>query len=77
MLSESARCLAEDELPSGGGVLTPATAMNGALVRRLRQSGFTFEVRRVDGLTPGASCPPGGDLEPWREFVSASSEADH
>ena len=47
MLSESARCLAQDDLPGRGGVLTPATAMNGALVRRLRDSGFTFEVRAV------------------------------
>ena len=43
MLGESARCLAEDDLPSGGGVLTPATAMNGALLRRLRAAGFTFD----------------------------------
>lgn len=49
MLSESARCLAQDELPTAGGVLTPATAMNGALVRRLRQSGFTFDVQPTRG----------------------------
>ena len=44
MLSESALCLAVDDLPATAGVLTPATAMNGALTRRLRANGFTFEV---------------------------------
>ena len=46
MLSQAALCLATDELPAGGGVLTPATAMNGALTGRLRENGFTFDVRR-------------------------------
>jgi short subunit dehydrogenase-like uncharacterized protein len=45
MLSESARCLAQDDLPTTGGVLTPAVAMNGALLARLRAGGFTFDVR--------------------------------
>ncbi|MGS0687488.1 saccharopine dehydrogenase family protein [Nakamurella sp. GG22] len=44
MLSESALCLAVDDLPKVAGVLTPATAMNGALTRRLQANGFTFEV---------------------------------
>ena len=44
MLSQAALCLASDQLPPGGGVLTPATAMNGALTARLRQLGFTFDV---------------------------------
>jgi short subunit dehydrogenase-like uncharacterized protein len=47
MLSQAALCLATDELPSGGGVLTPATAMNGALTTRLRDHGFTFDVGRL------------------------------
>jgi short subunit dehydrogenase-like uncharacterized protein len=47
MLSQAALCLATDELPPGGGVLTPATAMNGALTSRLRSNGFTFDVRRA------------------------------
>ncbi|MEP6560940.1 MAG: saccharopine dehydrogenase NADP-binding domain-containing protein [Nakamurella sp.] len=46
MLSQAALCLATDELPAGGGVLTPATAMNGVLTARLRNNGFTFAVRR-------------------------------
>ncbi|HEY5149871.1 MAG TPA: saccharopine dehydrogenase NADP-binding domain-containing protein [Mycobacterium sp.] len=46
MLGQSALSLATDELPEAAGVLTPATAMNGALTNRLRQQGFTFEVRR-------------------------------
>jgi short subunit dehydrogenase-like uncharacterized protein len=45
MLSESAICLAQDELASGGGVLTPASAMGDALLRRLRaKAGLSFEV---------------------------------
>ncbi|MET0865292.1 MAG: saccharopine dehydrogenase NADP-binding domain-containing protein [Nakamurella sp.] len=51
MLSQAALCLATDELPTGGGVLTPATAMNGALTARLRDNGFTFDVRRVTRAT--------------------------
>ncbi|WP_411284423.1 saccharopine dehydrogenase family protein [Lapillicoccus sp.] len=48
MLGESALCLAFDEgeqhegEPHGGGVLTPAVAMGGALVDRLRAQGFTM-----------------------------------
>jgi short subunit dehydrogenase-like uncharacterized protein len=44
MISESAVCLAKDELPSGGGVLTPASAMGMTLVERLRRAGMGFEV---------------------------------
>lgn len=53
MLGESGLALAYDELPEapgapgGGGVLTPATALGDALVARLRQQGFTLDVRRV------------------------------
>jgi saccharopine dehydrogenase (NAD+, L-glutamate forming) len=46
MLAESALSLATDDLPATAGVLTPATAMNGALTDRLRRNGFTFDVRR-------------------------------
>ncbi|MET0966674.1 MAG: saccharopine dehydrogenase NADP-binding domain-containing protein [Nakamurella sp.] len=46
MLSQAALCLATDELAPAGGVLTPATAMNGALTARLRAHRFTFDVRR-------------------------------
>ncbi|MBA2566462.1 MAG: enoyl-ACP reductase, partial [Thermoleophilaceae bacterium] len=48
---ESALCLAldGDRLPSGAGVLTPATAMGTALVDRLRAARFTFEVERATG----------------------------
>jgi short subunit dehydrogenase-like uncharacterized protein len=44
MLSEAALCLAFDDLPSGGGVLTPASCMGMALIERLRHSGMTFAV---------------------------------
>src|SRR6185369_3101757 len=39
MLGEAALCLAEDDLPSRGGVLTPASAMGMTLVERLRAAG--------------------------------------
>lgn len=43
---ESALALAMDggELPGGGGVLTPATALGDVLTRRLRAAGVTIEV---------------------------------
>ena len=45
MLSESAVCLAKDDLQSPGGVLTPAAAMAAALLQRLQaNAGLTFEV---------------------------------
>jgi short subunit dehydrogenase-like uncharacterized protein len=44
MLGESALALALEDLPGGGGVLTPATAMGPALVDRLRAAGFTLSV---------------------------------
>jgi len=48
MFGEAGLCLAldEDKLPGRAGILTPATAMNGALVDRLRAAGMTFEVER-------------------------------
>lgn len=45
MLGEAAVCLAQDDLDSPGGVLTPATAMGDALLERLPQhAGVSFEV---------------------------------
>jgi short subunit dehydrogenase-like uncharacterized protein len=44
MLAESALCLAFDDLPEGGGQLTPAVAMGDALRRRLEGAGIKFEV---------------------------------
>jgi len=48
MLGESALALAldRDRLPDRAGVLTPATALDGPLVDRLRAAGQTFEVQR-------------------------------
>jgi short subunit dehydrogenase-like uncharacterized protein len=48
MMGESALCLAldRDRLPQRAGVLTPATAMGGALVDRLLAAGMTLEVER-------------------------------
>ncbi len=47
MLGESALCLLLDaeRLPARAGVLTPATAMGGVLVERLRAAGQILEVR--------------------------------
>ena len=45
MLSEAAVCLAKDELETKGGVLTPATALGGHYLTRLRDNaGLTFEL---------------------------------
>jgi short subunit dehydrogenase-like uncharacterized protein len=45
MLSESAICLARDDLSSAGGFWTPASAMADALIGRLVESaGLTFEL---------------------------------
>lgn len=48
MMGEAALCLALDrgELPERAGVLTPASAMDGALVERLRAAGATLEVEK-------------------------------
>lgn len=48
MLGESALALASDDaaLPDRAGVLTPATGLGEALVRRLRAHGFTLETER-------------------------------
>ena len=46
MLGQSALALALDGLGSPVGVSTPAVAIGGALVRRLRAVGFTLEVER-------------------------------
>jgi short subunit dehydrogenase-like uncharacterized protein len=43
MLGQSALCLAFDELPQRGGILTPASAMGMTLVNRLRDAGMTFK----------------------------------
>lgn len=48
MLGQSALCLAEDDLTSEGGVLTPAVALGSALVERLREHDFTIATRRLD-----------------------------
>jgi short subunit dehydrogenase-like uncharacterized protein len=47
MMGESALCLAFDEIPERAGVLTPATAMGDALVRRLRAQGMELSVTRL------------------------------
>lgn len=42
LLGEAALALAQDELPGGGGVLTPATALGSLLVERLRAADVTI-----------------------------------
>lgn len=45
MLSEAAVCLAKDEPLTGGGIWTPASAMGGELLTRLRDhAGLTFDI---------------------------------
>ena len=68
LLGESALCLALDsaELPDRAGVLTPATAMGGALVERLRAAGQTFEVSRSWRLGHQVAERAAHDLVPGR-----------
>jgi short subunit dehydrogenase-like uncharacterized protein len=47
MLTESAVCLAKDDLQVPGGVLTPASSMGMKLVERLRRAGMTFDVESM------------------------------
>ena len=49
MMGEAALCLAldSDRLPQRGGILTPAAAMNGAIVERLQAAGMTLGVERA------------------------------
>ncbi|MET0287309.1 MAG: saccharopine dehydrogenase, partial [Polyangiales bacterium] len=47
MLAESALCLAFDELPGAGGVLTGASAMGDALVKRLKKARFEIDAWTV------------------------------
>ena len=47
MLGEAGLSLALDDLPGGGGVLTPATAMGGRLVDRLRAAGAQITTVRL------------------------------
>lgn len=49
LMSQAGFCLAldQDRLPDRAGVLTPATALNGALADRLRAAGVTLETRRL------------------------------
>ncbi len=46
MFGQSLLSLGTDPLTGPGGVLTPAVAMGGALVDRLRAQGFTLSVER-------------------------------
>ena len=55
MLAESALCLAFDDLPAGGGVLTPAQAMGNALIERLQRIGIRFDVIEPAPATPATS----------------------
>jgi short subunit dehydrogenase-like uncharacterized protein len=43
---ETALSLAQDDLTAAGGVLTPAAALGGHLVNRLRDRGLELSVRR-------------------------------
>jgi short subunit dehydrogenase-like uncharacterized protein len=49
MFGEAALCLVldRDRLPDRAGVLTPATALDGPLVERLRAAGQTYEVEKL------------------------------
>jgi short subunit dehydrogenase-like uncharacterized protein len=55
MLAESALCLAEDELPARGGLLTPASCMGMKLVERLRAAGMTIRVEAASEVAPAGA----------------------
>ena len=44
MLGEAALCLAADELPARGGILTTASCMGTKLIERLQPAGIRFAV---------------------------------
>lgn len=50
LMSQAGLCLTldQDQLPHRAGVLTPATALDGALTNRLRAAGVTLETRRLN-----------------------------
>ena len=50
MFAEAALCLATDDLPPRGGVLTPASCLGMALIARLRAAGMTFRVETARSL---------------------------
>lgn len=59
MLGESAVCLALDERTSGGGCLTPVSAMGAALLERLpKNAGVTFDLEG-EGAAPSVSAAAG------------------
>jgi short subunit dehydrogenase-like uncharacterized protein len=45
MVAQAGLCLALDDLPRRGGVLTPAACMGSTLIKRLRQAGMTFSLQ--------------------------------
>ena len=48
IIGEAAVCLAKDELPTGGGVLTPRIAMGNTLIKRLvKNAGLTFSYEEI------------------------------
>jgi saccharopine dehydrogenase (NAD+, L-glutamate forming) len=57
MLSESALCLATDDLPDTAGQVTTAAAMGDALIERLQRAGITFEVLEGGGARRSARAP--------------------
>ncbi|MBS2538166.1 saccharopine dehydrogenase NADP-binding domain-containing protein [Catenulispora sp. NF23] len=61
MLSESALCLAFDDLPKTSGQLTTAAAMGDALIERLKRAGISFRT-----LTAPPSGSPGPVTGPRR-----------
>lgn len=70
IISEAAVCLAKDELPTGGGVLTPSIAMGGALLKRLvANAGLTFSYEEAEGI------PKSGDVSKQGQNIPSSWEA--
>jgi short subunit dehydrogenase-like uncharacterized protein len=62
MLSESALCLAFDDVPPTAGQVTTATAMGDALIERLTKAGITFTVLDEPPTGPPSRRSRGGEL---------------
>ena len=58
MLSESALCLAFDELPQTAGQVTTAVAMGDALLARLIDAGIMFRTVAQEGTAPRQADEP-------------------
>ena len=70
MVAESALSLLNDQPSTSGGLWTPASALGGALLRRLVRSGISFEV--IDSPKKRSRETRGGGSEPARDSTAVA-----